>query len=47
MFLIKLFLICGGKLADHYKGKSKVIFGFMNEPNTMPAERFFHGPNQR
>lgn len=34
-----------GKLANHYKGNSKVIFGLMNEPNTMPTEQLVNSSN--
>ena len=33
------------QLAEHYKGNSKVIFGLMNEPNTMPTEQLVDSSN--
>ena len=33
------------KLATHYKGNSKVVFGLMNEPNTMPTEQLVNSSN--
>lgn len=33
------------RLADHYKGSSRVIFGVMNEPNTMPTEQWIAAAN--
>ncbi len=33
------------KLAEHYKGNSRVIFGLMNEPNTMPTAQLVASEN--
>ena len=33
------------RLADQYKNNSYVIFGLMNEPNTMPTEQWVDGAN--
>lgn len=33
------------KLADHYRGNSRVIFGLMNEPNTMPTAQLVISEN--
>jgi endoglucanase len=33
------------KIANHYKGNSKVIFSLMNEPNTMPTEQLVNSSN--
>ena len=34
-----------GKLAGHYKGNGNVIFGLMNEPNSMPTEQWVTAAN--
>ncbi|MCI5119682.1 MAG: glycoside hydrolase family 5 protein [Candidatus Electrothrix sp. AUS4] len=34
-----------GRLAAHYKGNSRVIFGLMNEPNTMPTAQLVGSEN--
>ncbi len=34
-----------GKLADHYKGNSRVVFGLMNEPNTMDTAQLVTSEN--
>lgn len=34
-----------GRLADLYKGNDHVIFGLMNEPNTMPTEQWVSAAN--
>uniref|UniRef100_UPI004055D26D glycoside hydrolase family 5 protein n=1 Tax=Candidatus Electrothrix sp. TaxID=2170559 RepID=UPI004055D26D len=34
-----------GKLAAHYKDNSRVIFGLMNEPNTMPTAQLVDSEN--
>lgn len=34
-----------GKIADHYKGNSRIIFGLMNEPNTMATAQLVASEN--